>query len=205
MCKDVHTAWSNACPARKKEMGRVEQAKQTQSIYWHVPARENTARPGSDNAPITDTSLETVPSGEPALREAASAAIRTTDISAQSRQELTTAPTETYLEAYAPVGTIVAAAAATTGTVPVEEEWATPATQQDLMSQQPDATIDPRLMAVEKPFTSQIPTIARHPCILWTCWESHLAGEMQMLGWTTCSTTATMSGYVTCPTPCHLH
>jgi hypothetical protein len=44
VCTGAHTAWSNACPARKKEMGRVEQAKQTRNIYWHVPARDDTPK-----------------------------------------------------------------------------------------------------------------------------------------------------------------
>jgi hypothetical protein len=38
-------AWSNACPARRKEMRRVEQAKEIRSVYWHVPLREKTAKP----------------------------------------------------------------------------------------------------------------------------------------------------------------
>ncbi|TWU70342.1 hypothetical protein ED733_000071, partial [Metarhizium rileyi] len=44
ICKDDHTAWSNSCPAKKKEMRRVEQAKESRSIYWHVPLKE-TKRP----------------------------------------------------------------------------------------------------------------------------------------------------------------
>ncbi|KMU79493.1 hypothetical protein CISG_01911 [Coccidioides immitis RMSCC 3703] len=34
VCKGAHTAWSNSCPARKKEMGRIEQAKQVRNTYW---------------------------------------------------------------------------------------------------------------------------------------------------------------------------
>jgi hypothetical protein len=45
VCKGGHTAWSNACPARRKEMRRVEQAKEIRSVYWHVPLREKTAKP----------------------------------------------------------------------------------------------------------------------------------------------------------------
>jgi hypothetical protein len=47
VCKDNHTAWSNACPARRKEMKRVEQAKEVRSIYWHVPPKEASGRPGT--------------------------------------------------------------------------------------------------------------------------------------------------------------
>jgi len=44
VCKGAHTAWSNACPGRKKELERVERAKQVRSVYWHVPAKEGTSR-----------------------------------------------------------------------------------------------------------------------------------------------------------------
>lgn len=44
VCKGAHTAWSNACPARKEELQRVEQAKQGRSTYWHVPPKVNTAQ-----------------------------------------------------------------------------------------------------------------------------------------------------------------
>jgi hypothetical protein len=49
VCKGAHTAWSNACPARKKELGRVEQAKLSRSIYWHVPSKSHNRRNVSDN------------------------------------------------------------------------------------------------------------------------------------------------------------
>ena len=49
VCKGAHTAWSNACPARRKEMRRIEQAKEVRSIYWHVPLREKTAPQGTDH------------------------------------------------------------------------------------------------------------------------------------------------------------
>lgn len=39
VCKGAHTAWSNACPARRKEMNRVEHAKQTRNTYWHVVSK----------------------------------------------------------------------------------------------------------------------------------------------------------------------
>lgn len=42
MCKGSYTAWSNACPARKKEMERIEIAKQSRRIYWHVPPKART-------------------------------------------------------------------------------------------------------------------------------------------------------------------
>jgi hypothetical protein len=61
VCKDAHTAWSNACPARRKEMQRVEQAKEARSIYWHVPSKEGTPRPRPQPEPhnIRDTNPPT--------------------------------------------------------------------------------------------------------------------------------------------------
>lgn len=47
VCKGDHTAWSNACSARRKEMKRVELAKEIRSIYWHVPPKDNPTQPGT--------------------------------------------------------------------------------------------------------------------------------------------------------------
>ncbi|OKL55294.1 hypothetical protein UA08_09424 [Talaromyces atroroseus] len=55
VCKDAHTAWSNACPARRKEMQRVEQAKEVRSIYWHVPSKD-TPQPVPHNSRNTNRS-----------------------------------------------------------------------------------------------------------------------------------------------------
>jgi hypothetical protein len=56
VCKGAHTAWSNACPARKKELGRVEQAKQLRSIYWHVPIKDNNLQTTTHNRVSDKTS-----------------------------------------------------------------------------------------------------------------------------------------------------
>ena len=56
VCKDAHTAWSNACPARKKEVQRVERAKQTRRVYWHVP-------PTARDAAVTPTGMTDQVSG----------------------------------------------------------------------------------------------------------------------------------------------
>jgi hypothetical protein len=58
VCKGAHTAWSNACPARRKEMQRVEQAKEARSIYWHVPSKEDTSHPEPHNTRNTNPSQE---------------------------------------------------------------------------------------------------------------------------------------------------
>ena len=34
VCKGPHTAWNSACPARQKELQRVEKAKQVRNHYW---------------------------------------------------------------------------------------------------------------------------------------------------------------------------
>lgn len=66
VCKGGHTAWGNARPARKKELERVEQAKQNRSIYWDVPARELETRPRMDSARHTTTAQEPDSSGDSA-------------------------------------------------------------------------------------------------------------------------------------------
>ncbi|KIW09775.1 hypothetical protein PV08_11875 [Exophiala spinifera] len=71
VCKGAHTAWSNACPARKKELERVEQAKQNRSIEWHVPARDHTTRPrreSTNNVPnLQETALSINPVPTPTV------------------------------------------------------------------------------------------------------------------------------------------
>lgn len=66
VCKGAHTAWSNACPARRKEMERVEQAKQVRSIYWHVPQKEEAAPPGTNSTRHISSRLRTGASCQPA-------------------------------------------------------------------------------------------------------------------------------------------
>ena len=55
VCKEDHTAWSNACPARRKEMKRVEQAKEVRNVYWHVPPRDGPAPSARHITRDTDT------------------------------------------------------------------------------------------------------------------------------------------------------
>ena len=59
VCKGAHTAWSNACPARKTEMQRVERAKQARSIYWHVPPKQKEVAPVPTAMP-NETSQATI-------------------------------------------------------------------------------------------------------------------------------------------------
>jgi hypothetical protein len=65
VCKGDHTAWSNVCPARKKELGRVGQAKQTRSVYWHVPAKSTVPPTNIDNTAPASTTQETILSMDP--------------------------------------------------------------------------------------------------------------------------------------------
>ena len=179
VCKGAHTAWSNACPARKKEMGRVEQAKQVRSIYWHVPSKEDTTRPRTYNIRNANTTQEV--------------RIRSTNATQESRIPETPIPTQTTTQR--PERTSEPKAPATSSseqinhqtplssnrpadqsTVPapphiqtpienqilgetivihdsdtpsVGEEWATPETQQELV-QQPDPLTDPHTQTTEE-------------------------------------------------------
>lgn len=164
VCKGVHTAWSNACPARKKELGRVEQAKQIRSIYWHVPAKANTTRPRIDNTTNVSTVREAVQPRDPcpASTVPAQATIQESDestgtVTAQIERQALLSPTM----GHAPALTAAPGGAqgphkeitAQTSEIPtVEEEWTTPATQQEPTQQQLDLPIDPRLRQTEEAF-----------------------------------------------------
>jgi hypothetical protein len=168
VCKGGHTAWSNACPARKKELERVSQAKQNRSIYWHVPARAQATRSRIDSTegvthiqgstssgypiPIqtvpTQTAVQvreehivvaTVPAERPAERPASPLPDQTTSPSRghTEREPQTSTGEITVQVPLAP---------------PADEEWATPATQQESASQEPDSLIDPRLRMTTESF-----------------------------------------------------
>ena len=49
LCGGDHTAWNAACPARQKEMQRVEKAKQVRNHYWPTPFRRTTSTTNSHN------------------------------------------------------------------------------------------------------------------------------------------------------------
>ncbi|KAF3492133.1 uncharacterized protein GIQ15_01650 [Arthroderma uncinatum] len=59
VCKGAHKAWSNACPARKKEMERVEQAKQTRNTYWHAVSTDKPPKNDRSRAKQRPTSNPT--------------------------------------------------------------------------------------------------------------------------------------------------
>ncbi|ERF71412.1 hypothetical protein EPUS_07441 [Endocarpon pusillum Z07020] len=49
LCGGIHTAWNAACPARQKEMQRVEKAKQLRNHYWPIPPRRTASATDSHN------------------------------------------------------------------------------------------------------------------------------------------------------------
>lgn len=49
VCKGSHTAWNAACPARQKEIQRVEKAKQERNHYWPTPPRRTPSTTNSND------------------------------------------------------------------------------------------------------------------------------------------------------------
>jgi hypothetical protein len=145
VCKGAHTAWSNACPARKKELERVEQAKQNRSIYWHVPAGELTTRPRMDST-YNATSIQ-----ETALPNPTGS---TTTGTARAQEQATLPPDHathqpeghTQIPAQESIEEIATQALLA---LPTEEEFATPATQQELAPEEIDSLIDPQLRTMD--------------------------------------------------------
>ena len=143
VCKGVHTAWSNACPERKKEMGRVEQAKQTRNTYWPVFSKEEL--PKYDNKQATRRRTRNPDSNQavtiPDTPTAEPPGQATNTLEPPMRQAGHTAP-----EPHAPPETRATPAPID---IPSVEEWATPATQQEDTEQHP--LIDPQILATEPP------------------------------------------------------
>lgn len=171
VCKGAHTAWSNACPARRKELGRVEQAKQIRSIYWHVPSKENITRPRtydthSANAtqeariPTPPVPTQTITQrSEEATEGIAPATSTPAEVEPQapsSTDGLADQPIEQApLQAQGPTEAQVPSEAMTTRTSTpplVEEDWATLIMQQEA-TQQSHQLIDPQIQATEESST----------------------------------------------------
>jgi len=162
VCKGGHTAWSNACPARKKELERVALAKQSRSVYWHVPAREHTARTRTYSTNQTYNTQETALPGdsEPSstiatqtIAQASEESITTTTIQVEGQapasgnhashatEEYAQAPTQALGRGIAPQALPAP---------PIEEEFVTPETQQQPTSEEIDRLIDPQLRAMHE-------------------------------------------------------
>jgi len=173
VCKGVHTAWSNACPARKKEMGRVEQAKQIRSIYWHVPSKDDTPKDNNRRTGDLTTRNRTlnqttripatpIPAQTATQRpeEAIEPAVPDSSAFGQTEPQgplptdrssiaQTTLQTQTQIGAQAPSE---ATMTRTPGAFSVEEDWATPATQQE-PTQRLDAPTDFQIQVTGEPFS----------------------------------------------------
>jgi len=163
VCKGAHTAWSNACPARKKEMGRVEQAKQTRSIYWHVPSKEDTTQPRTYNTRNTNGAQEVripatvIPAQATTQRPAANTSVDTEPQTLPSANRLADPRSiaQEPPQAQIPTRTQTPFEATSTRTsvaLSIEENWATPAMQQE-PTQQLDPLIDPQIQATEESFS----------------------------------------------------
>jgi hypothetical protein len=159
VCKGAHTAWSNACPARKKEMARVEQAKQVRSIYWHVPAKENTASTRTRNTHNPNARREGPLAPGPDLIAAQGAEEAREHTApggsnpAHTEHQVpppTSRPTEPIVQSPLQTETEVQTPEAITTQAPTAmsvEEWETP---QQEPAQQLDLPIDPRIIAMEE-------------------------------------------------------
>lgn len=165
VCKDAHTAWSNACPARKKELQRVEQAKESRDIYWHVPPKGPPTHPGITNTndtlandtnstdntrgPGSNKGRAPAPASAPAsprliTRRPANASMPIV-VEANSPPEVQSQQTQTA------TATRAAPVIITSPTPPnptVEDSWATP---EHLLESAEQPTIDPRLTTTEEP------------------------------------------------------
>lgn len=162
VCKGAHTAWSIACPARKKEMGRVEQAKQLRSTYWHVPRKENITAPSTDKtrniSTIQEVALRVAPAPAQTMTQRPEEAMRPiasgTGTFAQAEPEAlpvqAPAPTQASLRAQPPLEVATTQAPVFPS---VEEEWTTPATQQRPTPQQLNPPIDSQVRATEESFS----------------------------------------------------
>ncbi|KIW36020.1 uncharacterized protein PV06_11675 [Exophiala oligosperma] len=178
VCKGAHTAWSNACPARKKELERVEQAKQNRSIYWDVPARNFETHPRMDNARHSTTAQETNSSRDSAPNHTTATqtttqvleqTIRTAVIPADREPPSPSGPRTNHLIETTQEALQTSTEETTTEAPPgheereilapnAQEDWATPATQQDGTPQASASVIDPRLGATEESFPhGQVP------------------------------------------------
>lgn len=152
VCKDAHTAWSNACPARKKEMRRVEEAKEARSIYWHVPVKEKTAT--TETQTIRNTRNETASRGPGRLVTAQTNIRRQPEdaslpIPSVNRVDFGTSRGMPAEEEMTAEGQLLAETAPSSPIAPsIGEEWATPAMQR-VMPQHNELAIDPQLTAME--------------------------------------------------------
>ncbi|OWT43401.1 hypothetical protein VFPPC_18544 [Pochonia chlamydosporia 170] len=165
VCKDAHTAWTNACPARRKEMQRVEQAKQSRSTYWHVPLKETSAKPGPQQPRTTNSTRkdQTEPTSIPA-RIATQRSEDTTNHRVPANNTPSNIRATQQIESTTEVRTAAETFATQTPVAPsIEEDWETPVTQQEPelrpspQSVSTNELIDPQLMPAQGPISPQEP------------------------------------------------
>jgi hypothetical protein len=160
VCKDAHTAWSNACPARKKELARVDQAKQTRKIYWHIPSKDHTTPPRTDinirNTNSTQEPRTTITRRAPTIH-ARPAIRRPTELiedvipeepdipmNVETQQEPTPRTPELQEPEFQETEETATMRASS---MPTVEEWATPEVSQE--SPQP-CPIDPQILPTQE-------------------------------------------------------
>jgi hypothetical protein len=140
VCKGAHTAWSNACPARRKEMGRVEQAKQTRNTYWQVTSKDDAPRqdPAPTRSRHTHEARTTETATGPANEEIVVARGPSTPEAAEANPQTCQTQPETTTRQASVIGSLA-------------EDWATPATRQGHAQYQQEFPIDPQLLGLEMP------------------------------------------------------
>lgn len=162
VCKGAHTAWSNACLARKNELERVEAAKRTRDIYWHVPSKERSTRPRTRNThgesgtqtgqgPITtnqgrnttQATAETIEDSEPEVDTSSH-----TDGNAQPLEEHAAMRTRSAPRDERPAEITPVPATAPTA-LDAEEDWMTPIIDIEPVHQ-PSPPIDPQIQTTEQ-------------------------------------------------------
>lgn len=143
VCKDDHTAWSNACPAKRKEMQRVDQAKESRSIYWHVPLTE-TKRTRDNIISQQNQSRQPAPpqTATQRLEDNPEPRRLTDNASLDPRPPLTQGGSIEAPTTFEPLMPTQSPAA------PSIEDWETPATQKNHEQRDPVSDlVDPLLMA----------------------------------------------------------
>ncbi|KAF5136458.1 hypothetical protein E5D57_000220 [Metarhizium anisopliae] len=140
---DDHTAWSNACPAKRKEMQRVDQAKESRSIYWHVPLTE-TKRTRDNIISQQNQSRQPAPpqTATQRLEDNPEPRRLTDNASLDPRPPLTQGGSIEAPTTFEPLMPTQSPAA------PSIEDWETPATQKNHEQRDPVSDlVDPLLMA----------------------------------------------------------
>ncbi|OAT02150.1 uncharacterized protein BDCG_17412 [Blastomyces dermatitidis ER-3] len=137
VCKGVHTAWSNACSARKKELVRDEQAKQVRNIYWHVISKDESPR---DDNPRSKHRRTREPAANRIIAVANSPEVEPSDHGTRALEPPNARAGNSLQESQIPVEI---EAARTLSATPIAEDWATPASPEEPL-------IDPQLLATER-------------------------------------------------------